>query len=165
MAGNKPIAKTSGPEYEALKAALLSIGDSLARQIAADGEGATHTITIYVGGTKNDDDARKVARTIAESPLVKTAIAGNDPNWGRVMMAAGRSGVVFDPNEASLTLSGHELFKDGQPTEFDKPVVAQALKNRDVSLVLLVGDGAGRAKFYTCDLTHGYITINADYHT
>jgi glutamate N-acetyltransferase/amino-acid N-acetyltransferase len=165
MVGNKPIAKTSGPEYEALKAALLSIGDSLARQIAADGEGATHTITTYVGGTKNDDDARKIARTIAESPLVKTAIAGNDPNWGRVMAAAGRSGVVFDPNEASLTLNGHELFKDGQPTEFDKPVVAQSLKARDVSLVLLLGDGPGRAKFYTCDLTHGYISINADYHT
>ncbi len=164
-AGNKVISKTSGADFEALVAGLSAVCDSLARQIAADGEGATHTITIYVGGTKNDADAKKIAKTIAESPLVKTAIAGNDPNWGRILAAAGRAGVVFDPMDASLTLDGHEVFREGQPTKFDKKVVSEALKERDCSVVLLVGEGPGRSKFYTCDLTHGYISINADYHT
>ena len=118
-----------------------------------------------MGGTRNDADARKIARTIAESPLVKTAIAGNDPNWGRILAAAGRSGVPFDPDEASLTLNGHELFKDGQPLNGDAAAVAASLKAREVSIVLLAGDGPGRAKFYTCDLTHEYISINAEYHT
>jgi glutamate N-acetyltransferase/amino-acid N-acetyltransferase len=164
-AGNKPVSKTSGPEYDALRAGLYAVCDSLAKQIAADGEGATHTITLYVGGTKTDDDARKIARTVAESPLVKTAIAGNDPNWGRIVAAAGRSGIVFDPEETSLTINGHELFQAGQPLDFDKPTVSNALKPRETNIVLLVGEGPGRAKFYTCDLTHGYITINAEYHT
>ena len=164
-AGNKPVSKTSGAEYGALLAGLNAVCDSLARQIAADGEGATHTITLYVGGTKTNADAHTIAKTIAESPLVKTAIAGNDPNWGRIMAAAGRSGVAFDPEVASLTINGHELFKDGQPTPFDKKTVADALKARDTSIVLLAGDGVGRCRFYTCDLTHGYISINADYHT
>jgi glutamate N-acetyltransferase / amino-acid N-acetyltransferase len=164
-AGNKTISKTSGAEYEALRLALYSVCDSLAKQIAADGEGATHTITVYVGGTKNDADAKKIARTIADSPLVKTAIAGNDPNWGRIVAAAGRAGVVFDPNETSLTVNGFELFKDGTPLPFDDAAVSAALKPRETGVVLLVGDGPGRARMYTCDLTHGYIEINADYHT
>ncbi|HYG76718.1 MAG TPA: bifunctional glutamate N-acetyltransferase/amino-acid acetyltransferase ArgJ [Planctomycetota bacterium] len=164
-AGNKTIAKTTDPAGAALRNAIYAVCDSLARQIAADGEGAKHTITLYVGGTKSDEDAKKIARTIAESPLVKTAIAGNDPNWGRIMAAAGRAGVVFDPLDAVLTVNGHELFRAGQPLDFDKATVSNALKSRDTSIVLLVGDGPGRAKFYTCDFTHEYITINADYHT
>ncbi|HEY3320572.1 MAG TPA: bifunctional glutamate N-acetyltransferase/amino-acid acetyltransferase ArgJ [Planctomycetota bacterium] len=165
LAENKPVTSASGAAYEAFREGLFKVCDSLARQIAADGEGAKHTVTLYVGGTRNDADARMIARTIAESPLVKTAIAGNDPNWGRIMAAAGRAGVAFDPQEAVLTVCGHELFRAGQPVEFDKQMVATALKTRDVNIVLLLGDGPGRAKFYTCDLTHGYITINADYHT
>jgi len=164
-AGNKIISKTKGERYEAFKTALLSVCDSLAKQIAADGEGATHTITVYVGGTKKDRDAKVIAKAIAESPLVKTAIAGNDPNWGRIVAAAGRAGVDFDPNDASLTVNGIELFRNGEPAAFDKAAASEALKPRETSLVLLVGDGPGRAKFYTCDFTHGYISINADYHT
>jgi glutamate N-acetyltransferase/amino-acid N-acetyltransferase len=164
-AGNKIISRKDSPACNLLREALYIVCDSLARQVAADGEGAEHTITLYVGGTRTDKEARQIARTVAESPLVKTAIAGNDPNWGRVMAAAGRSGVAFDTQQVSLTLSGHEIFKDGQPLPFDKKTVSNALKNRDVSLVLLVGNGPGRAKFYTCDLTHGYISVNADYHT
>ncbi|MCY3021437.1 MAG: bifunctional glutamate N-acetyltransferase/amino-acid acetyltransferase ArgJ [Planctomycetota bacterium] len=165
LARNRPVSRTGGRDYEILRAGLHAVCDSLARQIAADGEGATHAITVYVGGTRNAADARAIARTIAESPLVKTAIAGNDPNWGRIVAAAGRAGVAFDPDEASLTVCGHELFKEGQPVPFDKPTVAAALKAKDVSIVVLVGDGPGHAKLYTCDLTHGYITINAEYHT
>lgn len=165
LARNPSISRVRGPGYAPLHAALHAVCDSLARQIAADGEGARHTITLYVGGTKSDADAGKLARTIAESPLVKTAIGGNDPNWGRILAAAGRAGVVFDPEAASLTLCGHELFKDGQPVNFDAAAVGAALKARDISMVLLVGEGPGRAKFYTCDLTHEYISINAEYHT
>ena len=164
-AGNQRIAKASGAEYAALRAALFSVCDSLARQIAADGEGAAHTITLYVGGTRTDAVARAIARAIAESPLVKTAIAGCDPNWGRIVAAAGRAGVAFEPDETSLTVQGFELFRGGTPLDFDAAAVSKALQHRDVSIVLLAGDGPGRAKFYTCDLTHGYVEINADYHT
>lgn len=164
-ASNRTIVKASGAAYEALREALFNVCDRLSKQIAADGEGATHTITIYVGGTKKDAEARKIAKTIAESPLVKTAIAGNDPNWGRIVAAAGRAGVPFDPLDTSLTVNGIELFSGGEPLPFVKAQVAEALKARETSIVLLVGDGAGRGKFYTCDFTHGYITINADYHT
>jgi len=165
LAGNQPIKNAKGPEYAVFRDALNAVCDSLAKQIAADGEGAQHTITLYVGGTKNDKDARIIARAIAESPLVKTAIAGCDPNWGRIMAAAGRSGTQFDPEDASLTVQGFELFRGGTPTEFDAAQVSAALKDREVGIVLMVGEGPGRAKFYTCDLTHGYIEINADYHT
>ena len=165
LAENKKISKTSGAKYKAFRAALYAVCDSLALQIAADGEGATHTITIYVGGTKKDSEARQIAKAIAESPLVKTAIAGCDPNWGRIVAAAGRSGIEFDPRDASLTVNGIELFRGGEPAKFDKVKASAALKPRETGLVLLVGDGPGRAKFYTCDLTHGYISINADYHT
>lgn len=165
LAGNKKISKSSGAKYKAFRAALYAVCDSLALQIAADGEGATHTITIYVGGTKKDSQARTIAKAIAESPLVKTAMAGCDPNWGRIVAAAGRSGVDFDPQDASLTVNGIELFRGGEPAKFDKAEASEALKPRDTGIVLLVGDGPGRAKFYTCDLTHGYISINADYHT
>lgn len=165
LARNPSISRVGGPGYEAFHAGLYAVCDSLARQIAADGEGARHSVTIYVGGTKNDADARKIARTVAESPLVKTALAGNDPNWGGIMAAAGRAGVVFAADAVSLTLSGHEVFKDGQPLNFDHAAAAAALKAREVSVVLLVGAGLGRARLYTCDLTHEYIAINAEYHT
>ena len=134
LAGNKCIIKTSGAKYKAFHAALHAVCDSLAKQIAADGEGATHTITVYVGGTKRDADAKKIAKAIAESPLVKTAIAGNDPNWGRIVAAAGRAGVVFDPLETSLTVNAIELFRNGEPAAFDKAAASAALKPRETSL-------------------------------
>lgn len=164
-ASHAPLAKASGASYRAFRAGLFAVCDDLARQIAADGEGAEHTITVYVGGTRTDAEARQIAATIANSPLVKTAIAGKDPNWGRIMAAAGRAGVPFDPEAGALTVCGFDLFKDGKPTAFDAAAVSKALAARDVGIAVLVGDGPGRARYYTCDFTHGYITINADYHT
>jgi glutamate N-acetyltransferase/amino-acid N-acetyltransferase len=164
-AGRKRLTKTSGQDYEALCAGLHHVCDSLARQIAADGEGAKHLVTVFVGGARNARQAKVIARTIAESPLVKTAIAGNDPNWGRIVCAAGRSGIRIEPKDCALTVCGHDLFKAGQPLPFRERKVSQAMKGKEVSIVLMVGDGPGAARFYTCDLTHGYITINADYHT
>jgi len=164
-AGNTPVQQIKGSPYAALRAGLYWVCDSLARQIAADGEGATHTITLFVGGARNNGAAVTAARAIAESPLVKTAIAGCDPNWGRILAAAGRSGAIFDPAASSLTVQGVELFKAGTPAKFDAAEVSNKLKERDVSIVLMLGAGPGRAKFYTCDLTKGYVEINADYHT
>jgi len=164
-AGNPPIKSAKGAEFEAFQAALYAVCDSLAKQLAADGEGAEHTITLYVGGTRNDGEARQIARAICESMLVKTAIFGKDPNWGRIVAAAGRSGVDFDPEEASLTVCGIELFREGQPLPFDAKQVSQALSAREVNIVFLAGSGKGRARFYSCDLTYGYVKINADYTT
>ena len=161
----KRLSKTSGPDYEAFRAGLHYVCDALARQVAADGEGAQHLVTVFVGGARNVRQARTIARTIAESPLVKTAIAGNDPNWGRIVCAAGRSGVPIKPEDCALTVCGHDLFKAGQPLPFEERKVSHAMKRKEVSIVLMVGNGPGAARFYTCDLTHGYITINADYHT
>lgn len=159
------LSEAKGPEYEALRAGLYYVCDSLARQVAADGEGAQHLVTVVVGGAKNDRQARVIARAIAESPLVKTAIAGNDPNWGRIVCAAGRCGIKIKPEECALTVCGFDLFKAGQPLPFDAAKVSSAMDGAEVSIVLMAGDGPGTARFYTCDLTHGYITINADYHT
>lgn len=164
-AGNKPIRSASGNDYDAFRSALRAVCETLAEKVAADGEGATHAVTIFVGGTETDAEAGRIAKTIAESPLVKTAVAGNDPNWGRIVAAAGRAGVAFKPEQASLTVCGTDLWRGGTPLPFDRAAVAKALKNKKVSIVFLAGDGPGRARFLTCDLTHGYITINADYHT
>lgn len=164
-AAHRRLEETHGPHYEALCAGLYHVCDSLAQQIAADGEGAQHLVTVFVGGAKNDKQAKVIARTIAESPLVKTAIAGNDPNWGRIVCAAGRSGIKIKPEDCALTVCGHDLFRDGQPLPFDAKKVSEDMDGAEVSIVLMVGDGPGTSRFYTCDLTHGYITINADYHT
>lgn len=165
-AAHPPMTSASGAAYRAFVAGLHRVLDRLAYLIAEDGEGASHTVTVYVGGTRSDADARQIAATISNSPLVKTAIAGNDPNWGRIVAAAGRSGVAFEPGETSLTLNGVEIFRDGMPTRYNADNLSASLKrSRETGIVLLVGHGPGRAKYYTCDLTHGYITINADYHT
>ncbi|MCK6470388.1 MAG: bifunctional glutamate N-acetyltransferase/amino-acid acetyltransferase ArgJ [Planctomycetes bacterium] len=165
-AAHAPVTSASSAAYRAFVAGLHRVLDRLAYLIAEDGEGASHTVTVYVGGTRNDADARQIAATISNSPLVKTAIAGNDPNWGRIVAAAGRSGVAFEPGETSLLLNGVEIFRDGMPTRYNADKLSASLKrSRETGIVLLVGHGPGRAKYYTCDLTHGYISINADYHT
>ncbi|HRF60878.1 MAG TPA: bifunctional glutamate N-acetyltransferase/amino-acid acetyltransferase ArgJ [Fimbriimonadaceae bacterium] len=153
------------PSDAQLDEALGSVCLSLTRQIARDGEGATKLLEIQVTGSS---DPARIARTIAESPLVKTAMFGCDPNWGRIMAAAGRAGVPFDPNEARLAvLSGGEeylLFEDGTPASFDARRVSTALKSDVVRIELTLGPGAS-ATFYTCDFGYGYVRINAEYHT
>jgi glutamate N-acetyltransferase/amino-acid N-acetyltransferase len=138
---------------------------SLAKQVARDGEGATKLVEVRVTGTENPT---KVARTIAESPLVKTAMFGCDPNWGRVLMAAGRSGVALDPQEAVLTFiaggEGHTLFDRGTPTTIDPRRVSAAMKTDYLVVDLVLGEGP-TAVVYTCDLSYGYVRINAEYHT
>lgn len=146
----------------ALERVLLS----LAKSIARDGEGATKLIAVTVNGAQTDDDACRVAKTIAESPLVKTALFGNDPNWGRLMMAAGRAGVHFDPLTATASIAGYKVYQAGLPANFDATQVSEAMKQPDVKLHVDLGTGGdGSFTFYTCDFSYDYIRINAEYTT
>ena len=139
---------------------------TLAREIADDGEGATHVIRIDVTGAASRDAARQIARTVADSPLVKTAISGADPNWGRIVSAAGYAGVSFAADQLTLHVNGTLLFTAGAPVAFDAVAVSQSIRdNRETEIRLEVGDGPGTIRFYSSDLTAEYVHLNADYHT
>lgn len=162
-AGGEPLA---GTERETFCTALVEVCVELARAIAADGEGAAHLVTIELSGCATPEDARRIARSIADSLLVKCAIAGADPNWGRIVSAAGYAGVCFDPARISLRLNGHLLYAAGMPVAFDAPAVSRSLReNREVLIELALAEGDARARFWTTDLTAEYVRLNADYHT
>jgi glutamate N-acetyltransferase/amino-acid N-acetyltransferase len=146
-------------------AALNEVCQSLAYQIAADGEGATKVVIVKVKGAADERAARAMARAIANSPLVKCAMHGNDPNWGRIVSAAGMAGVAFDPDRCTLTLAGTVVFRNGQPVAFDAAQASEALKGKEVTAELACRMGTGDATVWTCDLSKDYVTINADYHT
>jgi glutamate N-acetyltransferase/amino-acid N-acetyltransferase len=146
--------------------AVLGVGTDLARAMAADAEGANHLVTIQVDGAPDNAAARQVAKAVADSPLVKTAIYGADPNWGRIVSAAGYAGVPFAERDVSLWLSDMPLYRDGVPLPFDAATASAYLKqNRDVTMRLRIGNGPGRCTFWTCDLTPEYVRLNADYTT
>jgi glutamate N-acetyltransferase/amino-acid N-acetyltransferase len=146
-------------------AALAEVCQSLAYQIAADGEGATKVVKIVVTQASTAAAAAAIARTIANSPLVKCAMHGNDPNWGRIVSAAGFAGVPFDPDRATLTLQRAVVFRKGQPVAFDAAAVSRSLDTSEVVAELNCGGGVASATVWTCDLSKEYVTINADYHT
>ena len=150
---------------ETFAAALDEVCQSLAYQIAADGEGATKVVVIKVTGAASDADARRMARAIADSPLVKCAMHGNDPNWGRIVSAAGMAGVAFDADRCELTLGGTAVFRRGVPLPFDAAAASKSLDVKEVTAHLACGLGPGSATVWTCDLSREYVTINADYHT
>jgi glutamate N-acetyltransferase/amino-acid N-acetyltransferase len=155
-----------GAGLAAFGAALSAACETLARDMADDGEGATHVMRIEVAGCPSRDAARQVARTIADSPLVKTAVHGADPNWGRIVSAAGYSGVPFDPARARLRLNGTLLFEAGAPVPFDADAVSTSIKAaRETLIELDLGSGPGSIRFYSSDLTAEYVHLNADYHT
>jgi glutamate N-acetyltransferase/amino-acid N-acetyltransferase len=148
--------------------ALEKVCRSLALAIVADGEGAQRVVEIEVRGASSDRDARRVALTIAHSPLVKTALAGADPNWGRILAAAGRSGVKFDPNRTRIALAGIPVFRQGRPLPFDEIAAHQAMLAKRISIVVDLGVQTPRghsARIYTCDFTTEYVRINASYRT
>ena len=145
--------------------AVTEVCRSLAYQIAADGEGATKVVVVRVSGARSDADAGRMARAIADSPLVKCAMHGNDPNWGRIVSAAGLAGVPFDADRSELALQGTPVFRRGVPIAFDAESVSRALDASEVTADLSCGLGTGEATVYTCDLSREYVTINADYHT
>jgi glutamate N-acetyltransferase/amino-acid N-acetyltransferase len=142
----------------------------LAKMIVRDGEGATKFVEIQVTGAATDADAHAIANTIATSPLVKTAFAGSDPNWGRILAAAGRAGVLFDQNETGLwvNIPGAErlqLVAEGTPTDYLEADAAYIFAQPEFAVELAVGRGGGTAVVWTCDLSHDYVSINADYRT
>ena len=157
---------TSGDEARQFRRALEETCAELARAIAADAEGATHLITIDVIGCANREAARSIARTVADSPLVKTAIAGADPNWGRIVSAVGYAPVEVDPEKICLEINGQEVFRDGAPAPFDAAEVSRSIReNPETHLVLRLKDGEANVRFWTADLTAEYVRLNADYHT
>lgn len=162
-AGGEPL---SGRDLGMFRATLLEVCEDLAIAIPTDGEGATHLITVEVHGCATRDDAIRIGKTIADSPLVKTAIAGADPNWGRIVSAAGYAGVPFDPDEVALLINGLLVYEKGTPVEFDEATVSESIRSsRDTLLLLLLGEGQAMARFWTTDLTAEYVRLNADYRT
>jgi glutamate N-acetyltransferase/amino-acid N-acetyltransferase len=162
-ASRKPL---SGNDLAQFGQALGEVCTELARAIPADGEGATHLITIEVTGCPSKEAARQIAKTVAESALVKTAVAGADPNWGRIVSAAGYAGVPFDPAGVSLRLNGFLLYEAGVPTRFDAKAAADSIRqNRDTLIQLDLSESDAAARFWTTDLTVDYVRLNADYHT
>lgn len=155
-----------GDDLGKFSAALAEVCTELARAIPADGEGTTHLVTLEIEGCATRDAARTIAKTVAESALVKTAIAGADPNWGRIVSAAGYAGVPFDPRGVSLTVNGTLLYEHGSPVAFDELAVSNSIRdNRDTDVVLRFGEGSARCRFWTTDLTAEYVRLNADYRT
>ena len=151
---------------KALESALTGVLESLAIQIARDGEGARKLVTIDVEGARTEADAARIARSIANSPLVKTAIAGSDANWGRIIAAAGYSGIKFDPRKADIDMQGVSVCRAGLAATFDEAALKKKLDERECQIHFAIrGSGRGRARFWTCDFTEDYIRINASYRT
>jgi glutamate N-acetyltransferase / amino-acid N-acetyltransferase len=154
------------PDDPALVEALETVAGHLAREIVRGGEGATKLVTVRVSGAASEGDARLAARTIANSPLVKTAIHGSDPNWGRLVAAAGRSGAAFVLDQASVTIGGVPLFVRGVPHDERAAVAATAMTNADLTVTVDLGTGGRHeATMWTCDFSAEYVRINAEYRT
>jgi len=163
-AGNAQISGWDSPGADAFAAALAEVCRNLAQLVVRDGEGAQKFITIRVSGAVSDHSARTIGLAIANSPLVKTAIAGADANWGRIVMAVGKAGEPVDRDRLSIAFGGIWTARHGQPVDdYDEAPVAAHLKGQDIDIAVDLGLGEGRATVWTCDLTHGYISINADY--
>jgi glutamate N-acetyltransferase/amino-acid N-acetyltransferase len=155
----------ASPAHAAFCDALCYVCEHLAKELARDGEGATKLVEVRVRGARSAAQARKVGLSIANSPLVKTALFGNDPNWGRILCAAGYSGVPFDAARMGLTLCGFPLVRNGEPVAFDEAAVSAAMKAPEVTIVLDLGQGGQSATVWTCDLSYDYVRINAEYTT
>lgn len=163
-AGNAPLASFDSAGADAFAAALDDVCCQMAHLVVRDGEGAQKFIAVTVSGAVSDASARKVGLAIANSPLVKTAIAGEDANWGRVVMAVGKAGEPADRDRLSIGFGGTWAAREGQPlADYDEAPVAAHLKGQDITIEVDLGLGEGQATVWTCDLTHGYISINADY--
>ncbi len=169
-----PAITEMGPNAQKLEAMLTAVCEYLAKAIARDGEGATCLIEVQVSGASDAVGARKIARTIAGSSLVKSAIFGRDPNWGRIAAAAGRAGVVFRQEDLQIKLGDFLLMENGQPLNFDRPAASQYLKDRAAGIYLqddtvlisvCVGNGSGVGTAWGCDLSYDYVRINAEYTT
>jgi len=147
------------------QAGLTQLCEALARLIAKDGEGATKLVTVEVCRAKTLANAQRIARSIGNSPLVKTALAGSDPNWGRILCAAGYSGATFDPTTVDISVNGFFLCRKGLDAGFDEAAATRVLDQKELTVRVDLHQGKASARIWTCDLTHDYITINASYRT
>ncbi len=162
--GMPPITEAGDPRLGVFAEALETVMRDLAQQVVRDGEGATKFVTVRVSGAESDADARKVALSIANSPLVKTAIAGEDPNWGRIVMAVGKSGAAADRDRLAIRFGDILVAEGGQVARsYREDAGAGYMKQPELEIGVDLGLGTGAATIWTCDLTHGYIAINADY--
>jgi glutamate N-acetyltransferase/amino-acid N-acetyltransferase len=151
-------------DLQAFQNALVEVCIDLAKQIAKDGEGAEHFIEVNVFGAHSKKDARSVAKLVVDSPLVKTAIAGEDPNWGRIVMALGKDPkVMLDQSKLSISINELLIFDSGKPLEVKRSVVKKVMSKKDIVISITIGDGESVATAWGCDLTHGYIDINTEY--
>lgn len=166
FARNRSVPAT-GPIARKFEAALADVLERLIKMIVADGEGAEHLVRIDVRGTRTDAEAVQIARTVAGSQLVKTAIHGADPNWGRILAAAGRAGVRFNPDHASVSIGRVRIFQEGRPTMPQKTEAraTTVMRRPEYTVSVAVGGGRGSGHYWTCDLGHEYVRINADYRT
>ncbi len=164
-ASGAPRIKAGTAAHRCFAKSLEEVCHSLALQIVADGEGAQRVIQIEVRGAKTESAARQIARTIATSPLVKTAFAGGDPNWGRIFAAAGRAGVKFDPARVDIHMAGIPVLRRGQPLDFNEREASNRLLERQVMVVLNLHAGRASARYWTCDFTAEYVRNNASYRT
>ena len=162
--GAPPVTERADPRFAPFRDGLLSVMHDLAMQVVKDGEGISKFVTLKISGADHTVAARKIGRAIANSPLVKTAIAGGDANWGRIVMAVGKAGESADRDKLSIHFGPHLVAKDGERApSYSEDQVAAYMKNTEIEISVDVGVGSGTATVWTCDLTHGYISINADY--
>jgi glutamate N-acetyltransferase/amino-acid N-acetyltransferase len=162
--GQKPITKTKSKRLKDFSNALQDLMRDLAIQVAKDGEGISKFVTFIVEGAESESAARKIALSCANSPILKTAIAGQDPNWGRVVMAVGKSGEAADRDQLAIWFGEHCVARNGERAdEYDEPTVAKYMKNSEITIRVDAGVGKASATVWTCDLTHDYVSINADY--
>jgi glutamate N-acetyltransferase / amino-acid N-acetyltransferase len=164
-AGNPVIDRVDGPGYEAFYAALEHVLVTLAKMIVMDGEGATKFVEIRVTGAADEAAAAQAARTVANSSLVKTALNGEDANWGRILAALGRSGVAFDPAAVEIDFGDVPILQSGYRLDFSEEAAKAVLARREIVVTIRLGHGEGSAFFWTCDLSHEYVSINANYRT
>jgi glutamate N-acetyltransferase/amino-acid N-acetyltransferase len=151
--------------YSLFVGALTDVCRELALGIVRGGEGATKLVTVTVTGAASAEEARKAAKAIANSPLVKTAVHGGDPNWGRLIAVAGRANVAFELSRAAVSIGSIVLFRDGKPYDEAAPLAAEYLKRAEIELAVDLGVGQASSRVWTCDLSAEYVRINADYRT
>ena len=163
-AGNLKITEKNA-DYEAFKETLLALCQGISEKIAADGEGATKFITVHVKGAKSFADAKTVGMSVANSPLVKTAFFGEDPNWGRVICAVGYAGVPMDPNHTTVKFGGIPVYVDGMGASYDADALRAVMTAHDIVVEIDLKDGTEEAKVWTCDFSYEYVKINGEYHT
>ena len=162
LAGNNPLTPEH-PEWDNFYTALRLVAEDLAKAIARDGEGATKLIEVEVAGAASDEEARKIAKTVVGSPLVKTAVFGNDANWGRIIAAVGYSGATVNPDTITIQIGGATMVENGEPIKFSEEQLIEILKQHEVKIYVSLGVADGHGFAWGCDLTYDYVQINASY--